>query len=195
MKEIYFAAQSLSGEAQAQYLKDHCPDDALREEVERLLGESTESLTHVTLDSLVPPQSVTETVNALGPGSMLGHYRIKRKLGAGGMGWVFEADDEKLLRVVAIKVLPPGHDDEPMRRRLMREAQSASALNHPNIVTVYEVGRHGDTDFIAMERVHGKTLRELAGPAGLGTRVSSRSDNAHCRWFRFRVSSFMFLVF
>ena len=174
MKEIYFAAQSLSGEAQAQYLKDHCPDEGLRAEVERLLGDSTESITHVTLDSLVPPQSVTETVNALGPGSMLGHYRIKRKLGAGGMGWVFEADDEKLLRVVAIKVLPPGQDDEPMRRRLMREAQSASALNHPNIVTVYEVGRHGDTDFIAMERVHGKTLRELAGPAGLGIKTALR---------------------
>ena len=84
MKEIYFAAQSMSGEAQAQYLKDHCPDGGLRKEVERLLGESTESATHVTLDSLVPPGSATESRDALGPGSMLGHYRIKKRLGAGG---------------------------------------------------------------------------------------------------------------
>jgi len=174
MKEIYFAAQSMSGEAQAQYLKDHCPDEGLRKEVERLLGESTESDTHVTLDSLVPPGSATESRDALGPGSMLSHYRIKTRLGAGGMGWVFEADDEKLLRAVAIKVLPPGRTDEPMRRRLMREAQSVSALNHPNIVIVYEVGRYGDTDFIAMERVHGKTLREMAGPSGLNPRTAIR---------------------
>jgi serine/threonine protein kinase len=135
----------------------------MRREVERLLGESTESVTHVTLDSLVPPAPSTQSGSGLGPGSLLGHYRIKRRLGTGGMSWVFEAYDEKLRRSVALKVLPSGHDDEAMRRRLMREAQSASALNHPNIVTVYEVGRYGETDFIAMERIHGNTLREIVG--------------------------------
>lgn len=172
MKEIYFAALSLRDEDRAQYLSEHCPDDAMRREVQQLLAESTESATHVTLDSLVPPRETESQTAAAGlpDGALLGHYRIKQKLGGGGMGWVYEATDEKLRRAVAIKVLPPGRTDADMRRRLTREAQSASALNHPNIVTVYEVGRDGDTDFIAMECIQGRTLREIIGVTGLDAR-------------------------
>ncbi|MFN0102423.1 MAG: protein kinase domain-containing protein [Bryobacteraceae bacterium] len=174
MKEVYFAALALQDEDRAQYLNERCPDDTMRREVEKLLGESSESDTHVSLDSLVPPRAASQSNAGLAAGDLLGHYRIKRKLGAGGMGWVYEAYDEKLRRDVAIKMLPPGRADEALRRRLTQEAQSASALNHPNIVTVYEVGRDGDTDFIAMERVHGKTLREIAGASKLDAKTTVR---------------------
>jgi len=174
MKEIYFAAQSLPVEAQAKYLDEHCKDAGMRRDVEKLLGESTESATHAMLDSLVPPDTVTAPLPPFGPGAQLGHYRIKRRLGTGGMSWVFEAFDESLLRTVAIKVLTPGKDDAPMRRRLLREAQAASALNHPNIVTVHEVGRIGETDFIAMERIVGRTLRQIVGHSGLDVKTTLR---------------------
>ena len=108
----------------------------------------------------------------LAPGSILGHCRIQQPLGAGGMGRVYEAADEKLHRTVAIKVLPPGDVDEDMRRRFIREAQAASALNHPNIITVYEAGSEGTTDFIVMERVVGRTLRQTIGDHGLPARTA-----------------------
>jgi serine/threonine protein kinase/Tol biopolymer transport system component len=174
MKEIYFAALALPEMERQKYLGEHCPDADMRGEIERLLLESTESATHVTLDELVPAVAAREPGGSVGPGSLLGHYRIKHRLGAGGMGWVYEAMDEKLRRAVAIKIIEPGRADESMRRRLKREAQSASALNHPNIVTVYEVGRYGDTDFIAMERVNGKTLRAMIGASGLDALTAIR---------------------
>src|SRR5207249_609014 len=86
----------------------------------------------------------------------LGHYEIQAKLGSGGMGNVYQALDTKLNRVVALKIL---RSDTP--GRIVKEAQAASALNHANIVTVYEVGRENEIDFIAMERVEGETLARL----------------------------------
>lgn len=174
MKEIYFVAVSLHGEDRAHYLQEHCPDDSMRRDVEKLLAESTQSATEAMLDSLVPPRESAPVALALSPGSQLGHYRIKQKLGAGGMGWVYEANDEVLKRPVALKVLPPGQTDAEHRHRLTREAQSASALNHPNIITVYEVGHQDSVDFIAMERVHGLTLRGLIGENGLDTRTATK---------------------
>src|ERR1035438_6472502 len=104
------------------------------------------------------------TVSAgMGPGRRLGHYEIQSRLGSGGMGTVYQALDTLLNRSVALKVLLPDQvEGTAGRGRLMREAQAASALNHPNIVTVYEIGHDADVDFIAMERVEGRTLGELA---------------------------------
>src|ERR1017187_6808251 len=97
------------------------------------------------------------------PGRRLGQYEIQARLGSGGMGTVYQALDTRLNRVVALKVLSPDQlEGTSGRGRLMREAQAASALNHPNIVTVYEVGHDQGVDFIAMERVEGQTLGELA---------------------------------
>ncbi|HEY5119897.1 MAG TPA: serine/threonine-protein kinase, partial [Anaerolineales bacterium] len=97
------------------------------------------------------------------PGRRLGHYEIQAKLGAGGMGTVYQALDTRLNRAVALKVLSPDRwEGTAGRGRLIREAQAASALNHPNIVTVYEVGHDAGVDFIAMERVEGRTLGYLA---------------------------------
>ena len=104
--------------------------------------------------------TASETMN---PGRRLGHYEIQARLGSGGMGTVYQALDTRLNRQVALKVLSPDRlEGTSGRGRLMREAQAASALNHPNIVTVYEVGHDEGVDFIAMERVEGQTLGEFA---------------------------------
>ena len=89
-------------------------------------------------------------------GRTLGHFQIIEKLGAGGMGEVYSARDLQLNRLVAIKVLPPAATDDPVRRlRFIQEARAASALNHPNIVTIHEISRSEGLDFIAMEMVPG----------------------------------------
>src|ERR1035441_3544325 len=95
------------------------------------------------------------TVSAgMDPGRRLGHYEIQAKLGAGGMGTVYQALDTRLNRVVALKVLSPDKwEGTAGRGRLVREAQAASALNHPNIVTVYEVGHDAGVDFIDRKSV------------------------------------------
>src|SRR5215510_10204821 len=98
----------------------------------------------------------------LSAGSRLGSYEIVAPLGAGGMGEVYRARDTRLGREVAIKVLPEATATDPDRRqRFEQEARSASALNHPNILTIYDIGSTNGTVFIAMELVDGKTLREL----------------------------------
>ena len=90
-------------------------------------------------------------------GTRLGPYEIVAPLGAGGMFEVSRALDTRLLRAVAIKVLPPALSGDANRlKRFEREARSASALNHPNIVTVYDVGSEGSVSYIAMELVEGK---------------------------------------
>jgi predicted ATPase len=98
----------------------------------------------------------------LAAGTKLGSYEIVAPVGAGGMGEVYRARDTRLDRIVAIKVLPAEFSaDSDRLRRFEREARSASALNHPNIVTIYELGQHGSTHYIAMELVEGQTLRQM----------------------------------
>ena len=101
-------------------------------------------------------------------GRTLGHHVVLQQIGAGGMGVVYRARDTRLDRVVALKVLPlSALSDESHRRRLVQEARSASALSHPNIVTVYEVGTDDGVDFIAMEHVAGGTLADRIAGATL----------------------------
>src|SRR5512132_668068 len=95
-------------------------------------------------------------------GTRLGPYAVLAPLGAGGMGEVYRARDTRLNREVAVKVLPPELSSDADRlRRLEKEARAASSLNHPNLVTIYEVDRIDSTSIIVMELVAGKTLREL----------------------------------
>jgi predicted ATPase/serine/threonine protein kinase len=103
----------------------------------------------------------------LASGTNLGPYQIEKLLGAGGMGEVYRARDARLGRIVAIKILTVEFSaDSDRLDRFQREARSASALNHPNIVTIHDLGHDGSTHYIAMELIEGKTLRELlaAGP-------------------------------
>ena len=104
-------------------------------------------------------------------GQALGHYRIEAKLGEGGMGVVYRAFDTHLDRPVAIKILRADATASPERkRRFVQEAKAASALNHPNIVHIYDISSSDGTDFIAMEFVAGKTLDQLIGKSGLPLR-------------------------
>jgi serine/threonine protein kinase len=101
-------------------------------------------------------------------GQALGHYRIEAKLGEGGMGVVYRAFDTHLDRPVAIKILRADATTSPERkRRFQQEAKAASALNHPNIIHIYDISSSGGTDYIAMEFVDGKTLDWLIGKSGL----------------------------
>ena len=95
-------------------------------------------------------------------GARFGPYEILGHLGAGGMGEVYRARDTRLARDVALKILPDEFQSDPRRAsRFEREARSASALNHPNIVAVYDVGRVDSVPYIAMELIEGKTLRAM----------------------------------
>jgi predicted ATPase len=110
---------------------------------------------------------MASSAGMLVPGTKLGPYEIVGALGAGGMGEVYRARDARLNRIVAIKILPAAlATAEDHLHRFEREARSASALNHPNIVTIHELGRDGSTHYIAMELIEGATVRDLlkAGP-------------------------------
>ncbi len=101
-------------------------------------------------------------------GRTISHYEVVEKLGEGGMGVVYRARDSHLDRFIALKVLPPDKVADPERKqRFVNEAKTASALNHPNIVTVHDIDQADGIDFIAMEFVQGKTLDEVIGRKGL----------------------------
>src|SRR5262245_5355018 len=110
-------------------------------------------------------------MSVLDPGTSLGPYQVLSPLGSGGMGAVYRARDTKLGREVAVKVLPASiAADEERRRRFEREARSASALNHPNIVTIHDFGTTDHTAYMVMELVDGRTLRDLLGRKPLSLR-------------------------
>jgi len=116
------------------------------------------------------------------------HYQLLEKIGAGGMGEIYKGQDSRLNRMVAVKILSPGLSTDPeRRRRFFQEAQAASALNHPNIITLYDIVSEGDLQCIVMEYIAGKTLRDLIPSRGLpaaqaiqyGTQIASALTAAH----------------
>ena len=121
-------------------------------------------------------------------GKTLSHYRIVEKIGAGGMGEVYRAHDERLERDVALKVLPTGTlADESARKRFRKEALALSKLNHPNIATIYDFDTQDGIDFLVMEYVEGMTLSERVSKgalpekeiARLGGQVAEALEEAH----------------
>ena len=102
-------------------------------------------------------------------GRTISHYRVIEKLGAGGMGDIYKAQDARLHRMVAIKALTNASaGDTDRRRRFIQEAQAASGLNHPNIITIYDIVSEEDSEYMVMELVSGKTLADLIPPGGVG---------------------------
>ncbi len=172
IKRIYQSALEVETAGREIFLRDKCADDeALLQEVRSLLNQDSQSpLDSPALDGaarvLAQEQSSKAQPNLVG--QALHHYRIQEKIGAGGMGVVYRARDEHLKRDIAIKVLPPELvADTERKKRFVQEARAASALNHPNIVTIYDVTSEDGIDFIAMELVTGKTLDQKIGRKGM----------------------------
>jgi serine/threonine protein kinase/Tol biopolymer transport system component len=124
-------------------------------------------------ESFETPEVTATVVRPLAGGDQLGSYRILEAIGAGGMGQVYRARDERLNRTVAIKTLPPDRVSDPeWRKRFVREARAASALNHPNIITFYDLASAGDREFLVMEYVAGKALDREIPKHGLPLKIA-----------------------
>src|SRR6185503_12652462 len=142
------------------FLNDACAGDtALRSEVEALL-DSHARAEHFMESPAYAVMAGSLTDTDLVPGSAIGPYEVINRLGAGGMGDIYLAQDTRLGRKVVLKALPSAFTKDPERvRRFQLEARAASGLNHPNIITVYEIGEVDHLHYIAIEFIEGETLR------------------------------------
>ncbi len=156
VKERFRKALELPPEERAEYLKRVCAgNDSVRLVVESLIKAHDDSDRSLDL-----PAAAYVLVDSptLKPGDMIAHYEIRCLLGEGGMGKVYRAADTKLKRDVALKVLVTELGENNSRKRFLREARAAAALDHPNICGIYEVGEYGEHSYIAMQYVEGETL-------------------------------------
>lgn len=202
--ELLQSALALPADQQDAFLRRQCGSDGdLLEEVQSLLTSDRKAGSFLSspvgnLAEQFPTLSATsgdETlpVTTLIPGQTISHYRVLKRLGSGGMGVVYEAEDIKLGRRVAMKFLPGEvATDRTAYERMQREARSASALDHPNICSVYELGEHDGQPFIVMPLLEGMTLREwidraskmekrsrLNGAMELAIQITRGLDAAH----------------
>src|SRR6478752_7601923 len=162
VNDLFHSATERAPAERAEFLEQACRgDESLCREVKSLLTshERTENFIESPAFEVAPELLTNDGTGAL-VGELIGHYRIEWLIGVGGMGQVYLARDERLGRKVALKLLPERLTvDETQLSRFKNEARSASALNHPNILTVYEIGAEGNRQFIATEFIEGMTLR------------------------------------
>ncbi len=165
IEEIYHAVLELPESDRETFFKENCGDDeSLRREVESLIAfeNTSDNFIDTPPDSLAAEMFSDKQDQPSLINQIFGHYKIKQLLGKGGMGEVYLAEDTRLNRRVALKFLSGSLSADLTRlRRFEREAFSASALNHPNILTIYEFGSENGTYFLASEFVEGETLREF----------------------------------
>src|SRR6266446_5713534 len=160
--EIYHATITRPPEERASFVGQECHgDESLRKQVEAMVKSHERSGDFIESPAFaIAPELLIEVQTVDLIGQSIGHYRIESLLGVRGMGEVYLARDERLGRKVALKLLPKRLTaDETQLSRFKTEARSASALNHPNILTVYEIGTEGNRHFIATEFIEGMTLR------------------------------------
>ena len=163
VQELFHGALSLEPAARTAYLVEACASDReLLDEVQSLISAHEQEGSFI--DSPAGP-AAAQLLKSIRPqsyvGQTIGSFRILSQLGRGGMGEVYLAQDSKLGRKVALKLLPEELTRrEDLVRRFALEAKAASGLNHPNIVTVYEIGQTGSSEYIATEYIEGETLRQ-----------------------------------
>jgi hypothetical protein len=174
VEEIYHAAAERSPDQRNAFLDEACGDDIyLRRDVAKLLtfDDVPDSFIDNSPDELAAEMFACEVPRESLIGTTIGRYTVEKLVGVGGMGEVYLARDRQLNRNVALKLVPPNMLANPGRlKRFKHEAQAASALNHPNILTIHEFGSENDSDFIVSEFVDGVTLRKkmLDGWLALG---------------------------
>lgn len=188
IQDLFLQALDLPPEARASFLKAACGEDAgVRREVESLLANDAASEQYIATAIVATAQSVVESVT-LAAGTRFEGYEIEKLIGSGGMGEVYRAHDLRLARDVAIKVLPRFVTSDPDRlQRFEQEARAAAALNHPNILAVYQMGVHEGAPYLVSELLDGCTLREQVrqGPlpprvaVGYGIQIASGLAAAH----------------
>src|SRR6266498_2161838 len=189
VRKVFDAALSRKAEERQNFVNEACgKDKSLLAEVESLLSshDSAESFMETPAVAKVADAIEAET-KKLEAGKRFGYYEIINQIGVGGMGEVYRARDEKLNRDVAIKVLPASFSENQDRlNRFEQEAQAAGALNHPNILTIHEIGEVDGCRFIATEFIEGQTLRErlrsgvdLDGALDIAIQVASALVAAH----------------
>ena len=160
--DLFDKAMTRGPKERIAFLEEACEGDGdLRKQVERLIKSHDKSTDFLESSAfVVAPELLTDDRAGASVGELIGHYRIESLIGIGGMGEVYLARDERLGRKAALKLLPDSlTTDETQLSRFKNEARSASALNHPNILTVYEIGTEGNRRFIATEFIEGITLR------------------------------------
>src|SRR5262245_13406688 len=190
--DLYHAALERPPDDRAAFLADACADDSgLLREVEELLRHDGAEWSFMQDNALavaaqaLEPNELSQTAPQLFPGQGIGAYKILALLGRGGMGVVYRARDERLRREVAIKVLPASlaHDAERLRR-FEQEAHATSALNHPNILTIYDIGAHEGAPFIVAARpaviccAYSSALRAGSAPDSNCARSSAPSSSS-----------------
>jgi serine/threonine protein kinase len=198
IEELYHSALKIAANQRAAFLKEECQnDEELLEEVESLLSyeisaaEFIESPAFDVAAKIMAKDRASEQTAALPTvGIASPRFRVLEKLGSGGMGVVYRAEDTKLRRTVALKFLPPEISlDSRALERFQREAHAASALNHPNICTVYDVDEYQGQPFITMELLEGQTLERRIGTqpfpmaelVDLSIQISDALDVAHSK--------------
>jgi serine/threonine protein kinase/tetratricopeptide (TPR) repeat protein len=191
IERLYHAAWNQSPSQRANFLAEACGgDEELLREVESLLAQegSLPTIGLTDRSAWEATANIAALTMQLQAGAQVGPYKLQAPIGAGGMGQVFRAVDTRLRRTVAIKFLL-GRDmaDPAHRRRFLQEARAASALNHPNIVVIYDISQQDGIDFLTMEHIPGQTLKDLIPAQGmpidkvaeLGSQIASALAAAH----------------